>query len=237
MAVALDVLSVGVTNPGPNNHMGKWGSTFTGSGIPFPGFISPSASATLCLVGIAADTITPGTWTVSIGASQMTPIGSQVNVSGTQSITWFGLLNPPSGSQTLTIAATTFVGTAVYGGATFTGTLTSSLGAAAVVTTGTGTSGTAAVTTGDSVQSGDMAIYECGTTTTDITSLTGTTIDIEDGFTYQYGMSYYSGAGAAITGSASLSASLDWGGAIVHVYGPGAPPANPFGNDVGLLIM
>ena len=223
MTVALDALSVGVTTPGPNNHMGKWGDNFSGgSGVPFSGFITPGASATLCLVLIAADSTTPGTWTVSIGSSVMTQIGTQLNI-GTQSITLFGLLNPPSGSQSLTVKATGLTGnTIVYGGATFTGTSTVSLAAATGLTTGTGTSSTAAVATSDSVPSGDMALYSCGVANaTGISSTTGTTIDTLAGFgAFEYGMAYYSGAGSAVTGSATLSGSMAWSGAIIHIYAP-----------------
>src|SRR5215469_762987 len=212
-AVAIDALSVGVTNPGPNNHMGSWGAGFTG-GVPFSGFISPSASATLAIVFIGADTTTPGTWTITLGGTAMTQVGTQVNL-GSFSLSFFALLNPSSGSLTLNIGGSGLTSnTIVYGGVTFTGTDTSSLANAVTVTTNTGTSTTASATTG-SPTSTCMAVAGFGGSTATVSSTDGTNIDTRSGFSSSgFGMSYYTGTGTAITGNGTLSASAAWGAEI-----------------------
>jgi hypothetical protein len=220
-AVALDALSVGVTTPGPNNHMGSWGAGFTG-GVPFSGFISPSASATLAIVFIGADTTTPGTWTVTLGGNAMTQIGTQVNL-GSFSLSYFALLNPPSGSLTLNIGGSNLTSnTLVYGGITFTGTATSNLAAAVQVTTATGTSTSASVTTSTTASSACMAVAGFGGATQVVSSTNGTNIDTRSGFSSSgFGMAYYTGAGAAITGTGTLAGSAAWGAEIALVNAPG----------------
>jgi hypothetical protein len=67
-----------------------------------------------------------------------------------------------------------------------------------------------------------MAVAGFGGATAAVSSTDGTTIDTRTGFSSSgFGMSYYTGAGAAVTGTGTLSGSSAWGAEIAVVNAPG----------------
>jgi hypothetical protein len=234
---------------------GVLSGTDTGSTpINSPNVLTVGASASLLIIGIEADTSTPGTITVKwdpAGTAQtMTQVGSTLTVSsGTPaSMALFGVVNPTAGLKPVSIALSgqaTTVHTYVYG-ISFTGSATSSVAAATegfASASGTGTA--MSVASAASIPSGDMATswfdnvqgftsaFTHGTAQSD----GGTAIGKDEALTNNAAAEYYSGSGSTITASATQNASDHWGAMIVGIKAAGGGGGGAFPDATSRLMM
>lgn len=182
------------------------------------------ATATFLLVGFEVDSATPSSvnWDPAGTNQPMTLIGT-VAAGTTSNIALFGLVNPTPGNKSISFTATANNSAYIFG-ISFTGSETSSVAAATEgfnKATGTGTS--FSVVTSASIPSGDAAVSALGNshTITGFPSDGGTSIGLGNSLTTNLAGENYSGAGSAITASASSASSGQWAYVIVGIAAPG----------------
>lgn len=239
MPLAQDATS-GPTGASGTNHI-IFSGTAGSSPVSTAGtFFSPSASASLMIIGVAMNDSLAAIGTMSMvwdptGVNKaMSSIGSVQTTTAGQAIFYFGLVSP--GTTGAKVARFSWTGSAsgdVYEayGISYTGSVTTSVAAATEgFNTNTGSSTSASVTTSASIPTGDLATSWFVSNGSAFTN--GGQLDL-DATQFDVSCSTASGAGSTITSTTALSPTTTWAAMIVGIKAAGAAPVTAF--PLGIL--